>query len=147
MCSSDLEMLQVFAARIRRSRSVTSPFSANTRMCVSRLTTRVPLHASRLDVALHVNPPAKGSDQIPGCAFGRHNARDWFAVLSDDDPVRVQVVQDRQALLLELRRCNLLHKPQYTTGHILCPVELESLSSKLARLMAPHKTTAATAGT
>ncbi len=102
-------MLQVFDARTRRSLSVTSPVKAKTRMCVSTLTVGFPGDSRGLDVTLYPDATAKRADKIRRGSLGREDSRDGLAVLGDHESIRLKMIKDRKALLLELRGCQLLH--------------------------------------
>src|ERR1017187_1615296 len=99
------DTLQVFDAKTRRSRSVTSPVKAKTRICVSRLTMGLPRDSCGLDVPLHPDATAKSADKIRRRSLGREDSRDGLAVLRDHESIRFKMIEDRKALLLELCGC------------------------------------------
>ena len=81
-------------------------------MCVSRLIIGVPSYACRHDVAADLSFAAEYANQMCVLAFlGRRgillngeDAGDWFAILGYYKAFGVQAVEQRNALLPELRR-------------------------------------------
>ena len=94
---------------------------------MSRSSIRIPAEAGRQDIAPNLDLVSQAADQVGALLVIGNDARDRHAVLGDDQALRVQSVQQRQALLLELRGFNRFHVTPpsestfYTTGHEICP--------------------------
>jgi hypothetical protein len=74
-------------------------------MCVSTLTMGFPCDPCGLDVTLHPDATAKSADKISRGPPSREDSRDRLAVLRDHKSIRLKMIEDRKALLLELCGC------------------------------------------
>jgi hypothetical protein len=59
----------------------------------------------RLDVTLHSDATAKSADKISRRSPSREDSRDGLPVLRDYKSIRLKMIEDRQALLLEFCGC------------------------------------------
>src|SRR5439155_9828682 len=91
---------------------VNAPVTAYRRMCVSRLS--MPVGARGQDVALDPQLVLEYTDQLGRLCADRDELRHRPAALRDDDALLVNLVEDGQAVLLELRRRHLLHSHMVT---------------------------------
>jgi hypothetical protein len=62
-----------------------------------------------LDVTLHPDATAKSAYEIRRGSLGREDSCDRLAVLRDHEPIRLKMIEDRKALLLEFGGCQFLH--------------------------------------
>src|SRR5207245_2316691 len=103
-------MAEMLQRRVRRSFSSAglrlSP-RAWSRMCVSRLS--IPLGPGREDVTLDLQSALQRTDEGGRFRANRDQLGHGPAALRDHDAFIVDLVEDREALLLELRGCDLLH--------------------------------------
>src|SRR5438876_330173 len=99
--STIADMLQRSLRRRRASDGDRRPATASSSMCVSRFST--PLHARGHDVAADMKFPAERADEARRVGSKRDELRYRLAALGDDDPIRVDLLEQRQALLLEFR--------------------------------------------
>jgi hypothetical protein len=58
-----------------------------------------------LDVTLHPDATAKSADKISRGSPSWEDSRDRLAVLRDHKSIRLKMIEDRKALLLELCGC------------------------------------------
>src|SRR3989304_9972780 len=101
------EMLQVSSESKRRSRGVRLPPSACRRTWVSRLS--IPGEPRGADVALDPDLTLEAADQIRRIVAKRDQLGNRLAVLGDHDPLRIDPVEQREALLLEFGGGDGLH--------------------------------------
>ena len=72
------------------------------------------------DASVDPNLVLHAADQFPACAIRGNQASDRFAVLGDDEPFRIQMVQHGQALLLEFRGIHASYMLiEYDWSHIV----------------------------
>jgi hypothetical protein len=70
------------------------------------------------DVAGDLDPPGEASDEIRRVRFDRDELRDGPSALRDHDPLRLDAIEDGEALLLELRGWNRLHRSDGIGGQL-----------------------------
>src|SRR5437016_3605256 len=98
------------SALIRRSsRRVSDPSTAYTTTCVSRFSIRSPTDTSAEDIALDSHLALHAADQGLSGPRDRQELCHRLAALGDNDSFRIDPVEKRQALLLELRRSDGFH--------------------------------------
>src|SRR5262245_10249373 len=102
-------MLQTLLESRAFSLGLSMSVKAKTRMWVSRLSIGVPRQARREKVAADLDLALEAADQHGRLARVRDQLGHGLAVLRDHEPVGVQVVEQRQALLLEFRRGDGFH--------------------------------------
>src|ERR1700761_5687264 len=80
-------------------------------MCVSRLSIplSIPADSGRENVSFYANPVFQRADEIRTTGAFRDEARHCLPVLGDDDAVGIEIVEQRKALLFELRRVHRFH--------------------------------------
>jgi hypothetical protein len=69
----------------------------------------MPLQPGGQDLSPNRDPSGQASDQLGGLTADGDESRDWSSALGDHDPLAVDSIEDRKALLFELRRGDRLH--------------------------------------
>ena len=85
-----------------------SPSRGKTSIWVSRLSICIPAHACAEYVAPHLDLVPQAANHVGPLPVIRNHSRNRLAVLGDDQPIVVEPVQQRQALLFELRGASIV---------------------------------------
>ena len=92
-----------------RSDSRSSPLTARTRMCVSRLSICLPPDAGGKDVASNPDLVPHTTNQLGVFLIVGKNPGNWLSVFCHDQSVDIQLIQQCQALFFEFRCSNRFH--------------------------------------
>ena len=92
-----------------RSDSRSSPLTARTRMCVSRLSICLPLDAGGKDIASNPDLVPHTTNQLGTFLIVGNNPGNWLSVFGNDQSVDIQLIQQCQALFFEFRCSNPFH--------------------------------------
>src|SRR5256884_4496636 len=101
------EILHVSRDRSADSRRVRSPIRAWRRMWLSRFS--IPAQPRRQDLPPDPNPALELADEARRLGLDRHEPRHGLSMFRDDDALRIDLIEEREALGLEASGRDGLH--------------------------------------